>query len=87
MSSKPKTAANNVKAASAQKQGEKSAAKTQSKKVDEKNGPQNPEAEESKENSAQKQKATNLPPVARVIANLFKTIAIEEAQVSNTSFF
>jgi len=73
----------NVKTASADKK------KSAPKAKEEANGP-NPEvvekAEEAKQPSSPEAKKTNLPPVSRIIANLFKTIAIEEGQVSPTNF-
>jgi hypothetical protein len=53
----------------------------------EENSP-NPESNENPQQSPSlaKKKSNNLPPVARVLANLFKSIAVEESEVSSIKF-
>ena len=55
--------------------------KKQASPQKEANGPTNPE-EQNQSSPPQKQNQQRQPPVGRIIADIFKSIAIEETQVS-----
>lgn len=60
----------------------KPAKKNQQQPIGEENGPNSEPAVESKNDNSEDRQKQNLPPVSRILANLFKSIAIEESEVS-----